>query len=79
VAMDSFKKDYVHQKDLFSGEFESSSSQKPFTLLVCWQYLIEMFGDAIMCLCCFSFQKTFNQDMTLDLIEKAKQTYVLPI
>jgi hypothetical protein len=35
VAMGFFKKDYVHQKDLFSGEFGSSSSQKPFTLLVC--------------------------------------------
>lgn len=80
VAMDSFKKvKMCIKKTFFFGEFGSSSSQKPFTLLVCWEYLIEMFGDAIMRLCCFSFQKTFTQDMTLDLIEKAKQTYVLPI
>jgi hypothetical protein len=66
-------------KRLFVEEFGSSSSQKPFTHLVGWEYLIEMFGDAIMSLYCFSFQKTLNQNMSLDLIEKAKQTYDLQI
>jgi hypothetical protein len=66
-------------KKTFFEEFGSFSSRKPFTHWVCWEYLIEMFGDAIMPLCYFSFQKTFNQDMSLDLTKKEKQTYVLPI
>jgi hypothetical protein len=64
VAMDSFKKDNVHQKDFFLGEFGFFSSRKPFTHLVCSEYLIEVFGDAIMPLCSFPSKrrliKTFH-------------------
>jgi hypothetical protein len=33
-----------------------------------------------LCFCIvFSFKKTFNQELLVDLIEKTKQKYVLPI
>jgi hypothetical protein len=52
------------KKTFFWGEFGFFSSQKPFTHLVCSEYLIEVFGDAIMPLCSFPSKrlliKTFH-------------------
>ncbi len=41
-------------------------------------YLAKTFGNVIMPRqCCFPFQKTFNQEVLPNLVQKTKQTYVL--